>query len=113
MTDKRSPWAIGVPKNGHLTVPPGFGSVPAMSEIDAGEHPGTPRRKHRHDLGQEDHGPKLAAGTTRSIQMLLGLWIALTMVFVVYALVDGARPRDLAPPPPGSVAGPGAAPGTK
>jgi hypothetical protein len=46
------------------------------------------RKKHRHDLGQEDHGPKLAAGTTKAIQMLLGLWIALTLGLVVYALVD-------------------------
>ena len=60
-----------------------------------GEHPGTPRRKHRHALGQEDHGPKLAAGITRAIQTLLGLWIALTLVLVVYALIDGARPRHL------------------
>jgi hypothetical protein len=59
---------------------------------DAGnETPGTPRRKHRHDLGQEDHGPKLAAGTTRAIQGLLGLWIALTLVLVVYILVDASR----------------------
>jgi hypothetical protein len=48
-------------------------------------------RKHRHDLGHEDHGPKLAAGTTRTIQALLGLWIALTLVLVVYALVDASR----------------------
>jgi len=61
---------------------------------DEGEYPGTPRRKHRHDLGQEDHGPKLAAGTTRAIQTLLGLWIALTLALVVYALIDGARHRD-------------------
>lgn len=51
------------------------------------------RRKHRHDLGHEDHGSKLAAGTTRAIQALLGLWIALTVVLVVYALVDSARAR--------------------
>ena len=38
------------------------------------------RKKHRHDLGHEDHGPKLAEGTTRGIQILLGLWIALTLV---------------------------------
>jgi hypothetical protein len=75
-----------------------------MSATDDGEYPGTPRRKHRHDLGQEDHGPKLAAGTTRAIQTLLGLWIALTLVFVVYALVDGTRPREVAPPRPGSAA---------
>ena len=52
------------------------------------------RKKHRHDLGQEDHGPKLAAGTTRAIQTLLGLWIALTLGLVVYALVDATRPRE-------------------
>ena len=48
------------------------------------------RKKHRHDLGQEDHGSKLAAGTTRAIQGLLGLWIGLTLVFIVYALVDAS-----------------------
>ena len=57
------------------------------------EVPGTPLRKHRHDLGHEDHGPKLAAGTTKAIQTLLGLWIALTLGLVVYALVDGTRPK--------------------
>ena len=51
------------------------------------------RHKHRHDLGEEDHGPKLAAGTTRAIQTLLGLWIALTLGLVVYALVDASRPE--------------------
>jgi hypothetical protein len=57
------------------------------------EAAGTPRRKHRHDLGHEDHGAKLAAGTTRAIQGLLGLWIALTLAFVVYAMVDAVRSR--------------------
>ncbi len=61
-----------------------------MSEAGS-EIPGTPRKKHRHDLGQEDHGPKLAAGTTKAIQTLLGLWIALTVGLVVYALVDASR----------------------
>ena len=88
-----------------MTVPPGFGSVRAMAAFDEGEHPGTPRRKHRHDLGQEDHGPKLAAGTTRAIQTLLGLWIALTLGLVVYALVDGTRPRER-PAPAGSASTP-------
>jgi len=68
-----------------------------MSDTDPSEIPGTPRRKHRHDLGHEDHGPKLAAGTTRAIQTLLGLWIALTLVLVVYAMVDGSR-SSAAPP---------------
>jgi hypothetical protein len=66
-----------------------------MTAIEEGEYPGTPRRKHRHDLGHEDHGPKLAAGTTRAIQTLLGLWIALTLALVIYALIDGARHHDL------------------
>lgn len=69
-----------------------------MSATDESEIPGTQRRKHRHDLGHEDHGPKLAAGTTRAIQGLLGLWIALTLVFVVYALIDGSRPKPAGEP---------------
>jgi hypothetical protein len=59
-----------------------------------------PRKKHRHDLGQEDHGPKLAAGTTRAIQSLLGLWIALTLGLVVYVLVDATRATPTPPAPP-------------
>jgi hypothetical protein len=59
----------------------------------AQEHPGTDRRKHRHDLGHEDHGPKLAAGTTKAIQTLLGLWIALTLGLVVYVIIDASRPK--------------------
>ena len=66
----------------------------------AQEHPGTERKKHRHDLGHEDHGPKLAAGTTKAIQTLLGLWIAFTLGLVVYALVDATRPSE----PPTAVA---------
>ena len=67
-----------------------------MAGTDESEYPGTARKKHRHDLGHEDHGPKLAAGTTRAIQALLGLWIALTLGLVVYALVDASRPRTQA-----------------
>jgi hypothetical protein len=80
-----------------------------MAGIDEGEHPGTPRRKHRHDLGQEDHGPRLAAGTTRAIQTLLGLWIVLTLAMVAYALVDGARARSAPAPAPRSATSPGSA----
>lgn len=87
-----------------MTVQAGFGSVRPMTAIDEGEHPGTPRRKHRHDLGHEDHGPKLAEGTTRGIQTLLGLWIALTVALVIYSLVDIARPRAVTMPIPGSAA---------
>jgi hypothetical protein len=66
----------------------------AATELDDDDKPYTgPRKKHRHDLGHEDHGAKLAYGTTRAIQGLLGLWIALTLVFVVYAMVDAVRSR--------------------
>ncbi len=67
------------------------------------ESPGTPRHKHRHDLGQEDHGPKLAAHTTHAIQALLGLWIALTLGLVVYALVDAAGTHAPRPGESGAV----------
>jgi hypothetical protein len=45
-------------------------------------------KKHRHDLGQEDHGPIMAEGTTRGIQMVLGLWIALTAIALLWAMID-------------------------
>jgi hypothetical protein len=61
-----------------------------MAHVDDDEIPGTQRKKHRHDLGHEDHGPKLAARTTRGIQTLLGLWIALTLVLVIYAMIDSS-----------------------
>lgn len=60
--------------------------------------PGTQRKKHRHDLGHEDHGPVVAQGTTRGIQVLLGLWIALTLALCVYAMVDGARTYNVPAP---------------
>jgi hypothetical protein len=70
------------------------GNVPPVSDADQEEeYAGTTLKKHRHDLGHEDHGPKVAAGTTRAIQIILGLWIALTLVFVVYTLIDMSRPK--------------------
>ena len=78
-----------------------WGTFRPMATDDS-EIAGTQRRKHRHDLGHEDHGPKVAAGTTRTIQALLGLWIALTFVLVIYTLVDGSRPQKVAPTPPTS-----------
>ena len=64
-----------------------------MSADVGRESPGTARKKHRHDLGHEDHGPKVAAGTTRGIQAILGLWIALTFAALVWAMIDSARPE--------------------
>ena len=56
------------------------------------------RKKHRHDLGQEDHGAVMAEGTTKAIQAVLGLWIALTFALVLWALVDASRPSMYPPP---------------
>jgi hypothetical protein len=59
------------------------------------------RKKHRHDLGQEDHGSVYAAKTTRGIQGVLGLWIAVTFLLVLWAMLDASgvrRPADQAPP---------------
>ena len=59
----------------------------------SGEHT-EGRKKHRHDLGQEDHGPVYAAGTTRGIQVVLGLWIALTFVLIGWAVADASQSRQ-------------------
>jgi hypothetical protein len=45
------------------------------------------RRKHRHDLGHEDHGPVVAVHTTKGIQALLGLLVALTFALVLWMIV--------------------------
>lgn len=62
-----------------------------MSATAESEIAGTPQKKHRHELGHGDHGPKAEAGTTHAIQIILGLWIAMTVVLVVWVLVDGTR----------------------
>jgi hypothetical protein len=61
------------------------------------ESPGTPLKKHRHDLGHEDHGPVMAARTTRGIQALLALALALTAGALVWAAIDAASGRGSSP----------------
>lgn len=68
-----------------------FVQVPGTMTTEDAEQ--GPRRKHRHDLGHEDHGSKLAAGTTKAIQTILGLWIVISCGLAVYALVDATRSR--------------------
>jgi hypothetical protein len=66
----------------------------------SGEEPEGQRKKHRHDLGQEDHGSVYAARTTRGIQGVLGLWIAVTFLLVLWAMLDATgvrKPADQAP----------------
>ena len=80
-----------------------------MSAEVGREIPGSARKKHRHDLGHEDHGPKVSAGTTRGIQAILGLWIALTFAALVWAMIDSARSETTAaegPSPTTSTAAP-------
>ncbi|HWM85941.1 MAG TPA: hypothetical protein VNO33_08880 [Kofleriaceae bacterium] len=50
-----------------------------------------PKKKHRHDVGQPDHGAVSTEGMTRSIQGLLLLLIAGSAALVVYAVVLAAR----------------------
>lgn len=57
-------------------------------------------KKHRHDLGQEDHGPVMAAGTTRAIQGLLGVWIVATLLALGWAAIDANSGRAPASPAP-------------
>ncbi len=71
------------------------GQVPPLMSAEA-DAP----RKHRHDLGQEDHGPVMAAGTTRAIQIILGMWIAGTVFVTMYTLVTASRPVTNGRPAP-------------
>lgn len=56
-----------------------------------------PVKKHRHDLGHEDHGPVMAANTTRGIQIVLALWIAGTVLALAWATIEAGRGPDRAP----------------
>jgi hypothetical protein len=66
----------------------------------SGEHNDGQRKKHRHDLGQEDHGSVFAQGTTRGIQAVLGLWIAVTFILVAWAMADASGATSSAPDQP-------------
>ena len=47
-----------------------------------------PAKKHRHDIGSPDHGTVSDEGTTRNIQVVLGIWIAASVALTLYALVE-------------------------
>jgi hypothetical protein len=47
-----------------------------------------PQKKHRHDIGCPDHGTVSDEGTTRNIQVVLGIWIAASVALTLYALVE-------------------------
>ncbi len=46
-----------------------------------------PRMKHRHDIGEPDHGPEFGEAITRNIQVLLGLFIAGSALLLLYAFI--------------------------
>lgn len=47
-----------------------------------------PEKKHRHDVGIPDHGTISDEGTTRNIQIVLGIWIAASVALTLYAVVE-------------------------
>lgn len=49
-----------------------------------------PDKKHRHDIGCPDHGPISDEPKTRNIQIVLGLWIAGTVLLTGYAVIQAA-----------------------
>lgn len=53
------------------------------------KHPGDPNKKHRHDVGAVDHGALSFEQTTRTIQVILGICIVLSMALVIYGIVRG------------------------
>ncbi|HTJ47010.1 MAG TPA: hypothetical protein VL463_33140 [Kofleriaceae bacterium] len=70
------------------------------------EHAEGQRKKHRHDLGQEDHGSVYAARTTRGIQAVLGIWIAVTFILVGWAMFDASGTHPAPPEAPAATATP-------
>ena len=69
-----------------MTSPASRGKVRAMSgDSDV-------RKKHRHELHQEDHGSVYAARTTRGIQAVMGACILMTFVLVLWAMSDAGAP---------------------
>jgi len=48
-----------------------------------------PNKKHRHDIGAVDHGPTATERTTRSIQVVMGTSILLSIALLIWALLAG------------------------
>ena len=63
-----------------------MGHLSAVSEHAEGLDP---NKKHRHDIGAVDHGPHSTERTTKSIQVVIGTSIALTIAFTIYAMLSG------------------------
>ncbi|GAB4542967.1 MAG: hypothetical protein Tsb0020_55100 [Haliangiales bacterium] len=49
-----------------------------------------PDKKHRHDIGDVDHGPVYATNTTRTLQVLLAMWIVGSALITIYALLEAS-----------------------
>lgn len=55
------------------------------------EHGKDPAKRHRHDVGAVDHGPKATEAITRGIQGVLGLVIIATLGLFGYVVYLAAR----------------------
>ncbi|HUH04454.1 MAG TPA: hypothetical protein VML75_20805 [Kofleriaceae bacterium] len=44
-------------------------------------------KKHRHDVGNPDHGPRQTESVTKNIQIVLGATIIATAALTIYALL--------------------------
>ncbi|ACY18860.1 hypothetical protein [Haliangium ochraceum] len=44
-----------------------------------------PEKKHRHDIGEPDHGTVSDAATTRTIQIILSIWIVASLALTLYS----------------------------
>lgn len=55
------------------------------SDKHSDRHHKDPTKKHRHDIGDVDHGPATTEPTTRAIQGLLGIFIVASMALTIYA----------------------------
>lgn len=47
-----------------------------------------PTKKHRHDVGEVDHGPESGAEPTRVLQVMLGICIVASAALALYALIQ-------------------------
>jgi len=48
-----------------------------------------PNKKHRHDVGDVDHGPTATERTTKSLQVVMGVSILLSIALLIYAMLAG------------------------
>ncbi len=63
------------------------GSVSPMGDNQVKD----PKKKHRHDIGEVDHGPKTTVEVTSVLQGLMAAWILATAVLLILAVYTGGN----------------------